>query len=509
MIYYLSLELKKTRRRGIWLVPTALLLVIAVWAGRNMNNERFLEYGWLMTLFNVPLMNAILTPTAVAVLASRIIDMEHKGNTWKMLETLQNKFDLYIAKVLYGFIAILIFSVLELAVFLVMGHVMGFHGTPNLWAYGLFFVQTFVISFNLFLLQMIVSLVFPNQAVSLCTGLCGSMAGLFLMYVPQWPVLRNIVPWGHYGASMFVGMDAGRNRVNGFYYMNQDNGCIFFITGWFFLLLIGGWFVFRNMDTDGYHLRLKLRGRPETPDTMVKVPHIPVELVKIKRSPIWLAFLILPLISALIGTGNYLNHLEILTSTWHSLWTQHSLFFCYFFMPPLVGVYASYLWRLEHSGSNWNMMMVNIPAWRLVFGKIAVCAVITFFTLGWLCILYILCGLYAGITDPVPAELIEWLACGVLGGIAVCAVQCFLSLVIRSFAVPIGLALLGGFAGLASTAGGRYYLLPYSLMSMGMRANNPDLTVDMAEFISYSVFFIMLFYILSVWYIGSRDVKTQ
>lgn len=519
MIYDLSIELKKTKRRSIWLVIAVLLLVIITWTGYNMDDERFLEYGWLMTLFNVPLMNAILVPTAIAVFASRIIDMEHKGNTWKLLETLQSKFDIYITKVLYGFIAVLLFSISELIAFLVMGYVFGFHGKPNLWAYGLLFIQTFAISFNLYLLQMIISMVFSNQAVALCTGLCGSMAGLFLMYVPQWPLLRNLVPWGHYGASMFVGMDAERNQVNEFYYMSQDNGCVFFIIGWFLLLLTGGWFVFQNMDTDG-HFGLKRRGQRSQANTVahdsasasrkpVRIPRLPVELIKIRRTPVWIAFLILPLISALIGTANYLNNLELLKSTWYSLWTQHSLFFCYFFMPPLVGVYASYLWRLEHSGSNWNMVLVNISPWRLVFDKIAVCSVITFLTLGWLCLLYILCGLYVGLTEPVPSELAEWLACGVLGGVAVCAMQCFLSLVIRSFAIPIGMALLGGFAGLAITAKGSYHLLPYSLMSMGMRANNPNLTVDTARLMSYSVFFTILFYLLSVWYIRKHDVRTQ
>ncbi|MDE7478666.1 MAG: ABC transporter permease, partial [Lachnospiraceae bacterium] len=314
-------------------------------------------------------------------------------------------------------------------------------------------------------------------------------------------------------------------RIKGFYYMNQDNGIIFFILGWFVLLLIGGWYIFQNMDTDGYyfqmkHIQLKRHGHHKTSDMIaydrndlsyntIQIPRLPVELLKIKRTPIWLAFIILPLISALIGTGNYLNNIDILSSTWFSLWTQHALFFCYFFMPPLVGVYASYLWRMEHNGSNWNMVLVNTSAWRIVFDKIVVCAVITFFTLGWLCLLYIICGLYVGFTEPVPAKLFEWLACGILGGIAVCTAQCFLSLVIRSFAVPIGMALLGGFAGLAVTASGHYYLLPYSLMSMGMRANNPNLTMDIAEFVNYSVFFSILFYLLSVWYIKSHDVRTQ
>lgn len=507
MMCCLSLELSKTKRRGIWLVLAALLLIITLWEGNSMNDARFLRFGWKMMLYNLPILNAVLIPTGIAVFASRIIDMEHKGNTWKLLETLEGKSDLYLAKVFYGLIAVLCFSIAELLVCTAVGLAAGFEGTPDLWAYGLFFVQTFMITFNLYLLQMILSLVFTNQAVALCTGLCGSMAGLFLMYVPQWPILRNIIPWGHYGAMMFVGMDWNKAQgIQGFYYMQQENGALLFVIGWFLFLIIGGWFVFQKMDTDGFHFELVHGTQSAKPITL---PAMPVELLKVKRSPIWLAFIILPLISALIGTGNYLNNLEILTGTWRSLWTQHALFFCYFFMPPLVGVYASYLWRLEHNGANWNMVLTTICVWRLVFNKIFLCTVITFFTLGWLCVLYILCGLSAGFSDPIPAALAEWLACGVLGGTAVCAAQCFLSLVIRSFAVPIGMALAGGIGGLLFTAKGLYYLLPYSLLSMGMRANNPDLHVNLAQFTGCSVLFIVLFYLLSVWYIRCHDVRTQ
>ena len=40
---------------------------------------------------------------------------------------------------------------------------------------------------------------------------------------------------------------------------------------------------------------------------------------KLHTSPIWLLFLILPLISAGYGTFNYLQNLEILTDGWYSL----------------------------------------------------------------------------------------------------------------------------------------------------------------------------------------------
>lgn len=82
----ISLELKKTKRRGIWLVLALFLLLITGWLSYNMNDERFLGFGWMMALYNAPLMNAVLIPTGIAVFASRIVDMEHKGNTWKLLD---------------------------------------------------------------------------------------------------------------------------------------------------------------------------------------------------------------------------------------------------------------------------------------------------------------------------------------------------------------------------------------------------------------------------------------
>lgn len=513
---YLSIELQKTRRRGIWLVPTALLLFIVLWLGHSYtghNGKLFTQFGWLDVLYNTPLLNAMLIPTAIAVLASRVIDMEHKGNMWKQLETMQSRRALFLAKTIYGFCAVFLFSLAEVLGFLVLGKVFGFAGTPDLWALGLFFAQTLVISFNLYLLQMIISIVFSNQAVALCIGLCGSMAGLFLMFLPQCPILRCIIPWGHYGATMFVGMDWNEEtkKVVGFYYMRQGNGAVFFIAVWFLVLVVGGWLLFKNMDTDGYHFQgiFGKRGAVSASHKPVRIPLLPTELIKVKRTPIWLAFLVLPLISAVIGTANFLNNLEILKSGWYSLWTQVSLFLCYIFMPPLLGVYASYLWRLEHSGSNWNMILTHSPAYRIVWNKLAVCAGVSLLTMLWLGGVFIVCGRCAGITAPIPTELADWLFFGFIGSVSVCAVQLFLSLIIRSFAVPIGLGLVGGVAGLVVTAKGFEYALPYGLLSIGLRANNPDRALNYELFLTSSVIFILVFYLLSVAYIRHNDVKTQ
>lgn len=43
------------------------------------------------------------------------------------------------------------------------------------------------------------------------------------------------------------------------------------------------------------------------------------ELIKFRRSPVWLAFVVLPVFPAILGTMNYLGNLGLLQSEWYSL----------------------------------------------------------------------------------------------------------------------------------------------------------------------------------------------
>lgn len=522
---YLFLELRKTKRRGVWLVMAALIVVQFLWAQNVFDSAKTIPQGWLNQLYSMPVLNGILLPTFIAVLVSRLIDMEHKGSAWKLLETMQSKYSLYLGKVLYGAFSVLILGIFQLGSLIYFGIHFGYGDEFDLLMYGRYFLLTVSISFVLFLMQLLISLVFSNQAVGLCIGLSGSMAGLFLMYLPQ-TLIQKIIPWGLYGATMFVGMDWNPDtRDVKLYYMTQENGAAAFVVAWLLLLLMAGWHAFRNMDTDGYSFgglkRASHSGsEAEYSDTgvssvgaasgkKVRIPKMPVEYIKLKRTPIWLAFFILPSISAFIGSANYLNNLGVLQSEWYSLWSQHALFFSYFFLPPLIGVYVSYMWRLEHNGTNWNMVMTHMSPTKLVLNKLCVCAVMASITIVWTFSLYIVSGFICGLSLPLPPELGEWFLCGILGTLAVCSVQIFLSLVIKSFAVPIGIALIGGVAGLVVTNKGLFYMLPYSLLSVGMRANNPYRALDFKEFIISEIVFLIGFNILSILYIKRNDVKTQ
>lgn len=234
------------------------------------------------------------------------------------------------------------------------------------------------------------------------------------------------------------------------------------------------------------------------------------EILKLRHSPIWIAFFAMPLIPAVFGTVNYLNNLEELRSGWYSLWTQHTLFSGYFFLPLMIGVYCAYLWRLEHSGYNWNQTL-TLPVSRtaLVLAKLVLALAMSAAMLIWTFLLFILSGLFfCDLGGALPRELAEWFFCGLAGAAAICAVQLFLGLIFRSFAVPVGLSLMGGIWGLMMLAKGWWYICPYSLLSMGMNANGKNAVEDYAAFFIACAAFTAVFTALCSLYMRRRGGRT-
>ena len=178
---------------------------------------------------------------------------------------------------------------------------------------------------------------------------------------------------------------------------------------------------------------------------------------KLHASPIWAMFFVLPILSATYGTFNYLQNLEILTDGWYSLWTQHTLFYSMFFFPAMVATYAAYLWRLEHLGHNWNLIMASpVPPLDLFAAKFAVVTKLALLTHGFVFALFVFCGkVFAHLPGLPPVTLPLFLLRGLLGALAVIAAQLVLAMVIHSFAVPI-------FSGSA----GRHYRHLYQLQRL-------------------------------------------
>ncbi|NMF04678.1 ABC transporter permease [Clostridium beijerinckii] len=231
------------------------------------------------------------------------------------------------------------------------------------------------------------------------------------------------------------------------------------------------------------------------------------EQIKLYRSPIWIAFFIIPCISAFMGTFNYLSNKEILTEEWYSLWTQHTIFYCYFCLPALIGVYCAYLCRLENMNNNWNSILTSpVRISSIYFSKFLTAMKMLFFTQIFVGILFYISGKFAGFTTPIPSEMFLWLLQGLCAGSTIVSIQLALSLIIRSFAVPIGISLLGGIIGMAFSAKGLGLYFPYSLFSIGMCANNPssNMGYSITSFMISCILFVIIFSKIGILKINNR-----
>ena len=204
---------------------------------------------------------------------------------------------------------------------------------------------------------------------------------------------------------------------------------------------------------------------------------------KLHASPIWVMFFALPILSATYGTFNYLQNLEILTDGWYSLWTQHTLFYSMLFFPAMVATYAAYLWRLEHLGHNWNLIMASpVPPLDLFTAKFAVVAKLALLTHSFVFALFVFCGkVFAQLPGLPPVVLPLYLLRGLLGGIT----------------------------GIFISSKGFGLLWPYSLMQLGMNSNKSvdTLAGSYALFAFSCLFWLAAMFALAWLLLRRQDVR--
>ena len=223
---------------------------------------------------------------------------------------------------------------------------------------------------------------------------------------------------------------------------------------------------------------------------------ISAELRKLRHSHIGIILLILPILSVLIGSANFYMNQSVLTKEWYSLWSQVGLFYGEFFFPILIAICCAYMWRLEHRNKNWNMIM-TAPVSRIsiFLSKLTVVGILMIGVQIFFFILYFLGGKLVGITSQFPREIFLWLCCGWITALTIGALQLALSMCIRSFAVPIGIALCAVFIGLGMYVVHLGLFFPNSLLTIGMGILSQT-CLSSGEII---LFFLMnLFYILVI-----------
>lgn len=232
-----STERLKARHRHVWLFPAATLAFLTLWSAWNFRNAspEDLAQGYQSMLYQLPILNTILLPLMIAVISSRLCDMEIKGNTLKLLCTLQRQGAVFDCKLLFSLRYLAVFCLGENILIILCGLILHFTDAfhPHLFLFN--FVCIFMVGTALMIIQQTLSLLFDNQLIPLITGLAGSFLGLFSLYFP--PTVSKFILWNYFGAFLPYGMDwDSTTRVIRYYEIPFPTGT--FLGFLFFTILI-------------------------------------------------------------------------------------------------------------------------------------------------------------------------------------------------------------------------------------------------------------------------------
>lgn len=210
----------KLRYRRVGLTVLAFLGLIILWIVwiLSRNDVKELEDGYQMLFMNLPLIDTILMPTMIAMLGSRLCDAEVKGDTLKLLCTMEKKSRLFDMKLLTGAFYLAVFVLAQAVQIFLTGRLYGFSGTAKPVWYVYFVLQIYTVSMLILLLQVVLSFFFENQILPLAAGLFGSFVGLFSWFFPNSNPLKLLFLWAYYSQLGFMAQDWDETtRISTFY----------------------------------------------------------------------------------------------------------------------------------------------------------------------------------------------------------------------------------------------------------------------------------------------------
>lgn len=217
---YLWLELYKLKHRKVFLTFLVILGVELLFVFSNYgNNKNFLNMvsdpaapAWEDLIIGPAAINGLFFPILAAVIASRICDMEHKGNTWKLLEcNNQNRRSIWFCK--FTIVSTLMMLAIFIQAFIIIayGNSMGIvQPLPVRTLLG-FVLGTAMITFVVVTIQVFFSLVCTNQLIPMSIGMTGALIGFISTLLP--PGIRNILIWGNYAELMVLGQDTSSGNL--------------------------------------------------------------------------------------------------------------------------------------------------------------------------------------------------------------------------------------------------------------------------------------------------------
>ena len=195
----------------------------------------------------------------------------------------------------------------------------------------------------------LLALLFPSQFTALSINLGDTFAGFFLMFVTD----RPATPWSLLVALRVVDMKYQESDASVSYEWFAAPASSWIIAFLFLAIaLILGMCIYTHIEEGTFSFFHDSQVR--SVDTRTSLP---AELIKLKRSPVWIAFLSYRLSLQLSEplTSWQIRGYLVLHGSHCGRSTHYSLVFS--FSLRLLGFLCSLLWRMEHTGTNWNLTL--------------------------------------------------------------------------------------------------------------------------------------------------------
>lgn len=197
-------ERRKYRRLYIPVIFLLFLLIDISMVSLTALNSNFQStmnqpesHAWYTLMDSYLMAKLIFTPILLAVVISRVVDMENDGDMWKMLKTsgwsMEEIFDIKFFSIFARYI---IFQVLEWLIFINIGKKVGIIMQLPIERFTIILISIIAISFFIMTIHYYLALKYENQLIGLAFGVVGSLVGIIGAFLPF--SISKLVPYSYY-----------------------------------------------------------------------------------------------------------------------------------------------------------------------------------------------------------------------------------------------------------------------------------------------------------------------
>lgn len=200
----IGIEFAKMRRLRLGLLAGTLAgIVAALTLGTGVASPDFVresQDSWSTLLGGIGSSLALAAPLLLSVLASRQVDIEHRGSGWLLVATSGvTPGALCRAKVFALGLLVATATVVASVLVLVVGLMLGITAAVPVGRWLGSTLALVVVNLGVLAFQVLLSTHVENQLVSMGVGLLGTFLALFGSSVPSW--MAHLTPWGYYALS--------------------------------------------------------------------------------------------------------------------------------------------------------------------------------------------------------------------------------------------------------------------------------------------------------------------